>query len=102
MKPHVVITTAASMDFRTDYVALPKNYGTREYFEREDVKEIYRTVFRNLDELDSQTGFSKKFAACERLFIKPNLVSVYHKSGMKDCDYPESTDPVYLTRSLLI
>lgn len=93
MKPHVVITTTADMDFRTDYVALPKNYGTASYFARKDVKEIYRTVYRNLDMLDAETGFSKKFASCERLFLKPNLVSVYHKSGMKDCDYPESTDP---------
>ncbi|MBE5970939.1 MAG: DUF362 domain-containing protein [Lachnoclostridium sp.] len=93
MKPHVVVTTAPSIDFLNDYVALPKNYGTKEYFEREDVKAIYHTVFKNLDELDAKTGFSKKFAACERLFVKPNLVSVYHKSGMKDSDYPESTDP---------
>ena len=93
MKPHVVVTTASSMNFRKDYVALPKNYGSKEYYDREDVKEIYRTVFQNLDELDAHTGFSKKFAACERLFIKPNLVSVYHKSGMIDSDYPESTDP---------
>jgi len=93
MKPHVVVSNAPSMDFRNDYVALPKNYGTKAYFEREDVKAIYQTIFKNLDELNEKTHFSEKFAACERLFVKPNLVSVYHKSGMKDCDYPESTDP---------
>lgn len=93
MKPHVVITNAADIDFRTDYVALPKNYGTDAYFARKDVKEIYRTVYRNLDLLNEKTGFTKKFASCERLYVKPNLVSVYHKSGMKDSDYPESTDP---------
>lgn len=93
MKPHVVITNAADMDFRTDYVALPENYGTDAYFARQDVREIYRTVYRNLDLLDEKTGFTKKFAACQRLYVKPNLVSVYHKSGMKDSDYPESTDP---------
>ncbi len=93
MTPHVVVTKAPSMNFRTDYVALPKNYGSTEYFEREDVKAIYETVFKNLNLLDAETGFSKKFAACERLYIKPNLVSVYHKAGMKDSDYPESTDP---------
>lgn len=93
MKPHVVVTKAPSMDFRTDYVALPKNYGSKEYLERADVKAIYETVFKNLDMLDAETGFSKKFAECERLYIKPNLVSVYHKAGMKDSDYPESTDP---------
>ena len=93
MKPHIVITNAPDMDFRQDYVALPKDYGTDAYFSRKDVKEIYHTVYRNLDILDKQTGFSAKFAACERLYVKPNLVSVYHKSGMKDSDYPESTDP---------
>lgn len=93
MKPHVVVTSAPSMDYRTDYVALPDNYGTEEYFSRKDIQEIYHTVYRNLDELDKETGFSKKFASCERLFVKPNLVSVYHNSGMKDVDYPESTDP---------
>ncbi len=93
MKPHVVVTKAPLMDYRTDYVALPSNYGSDEYYSRKDIQEIYRTVYRNLDELDAKTGFSKRFAECERLFIKPNLVSVYHHSGMKDSDYPESTDP---------
>ncbi len=93
MKPHVVVTTTANMDFRTDYVALPKNYGTDAYFARKDVQEIYRTVYKNLDMLDAETGFSKKFASCERLIIKPNLVAVYHNSGMEKIDYPESTDP---------
>lgn len=38
MKPHVVITNTPDMDFRKDYVALPKNYGTKEYFARQDVR----------------------------------------------------------------
>ena len=93
MKPHVVVTSTANIDLRTDYVALPKNYGSKDYFARPDVKEIYRVVYKNLDMLNAETGFTKKLSSCERLLIKPNLVSVYHKSGMKDCDYPESTDP---------
>lgn len=93
MQPHVVVSTAPDMNYRDDYVALPKDYGTSAYFERKDVKAIYNTVYQNLDQLDAKTGFSKKFASCERLYVKPNLVSVYHKSGMKDSDYPESTDP---------
>ena len=93
MKQQVVVTTASDMDFRTDYVALPKNYGTKEYFEREDVKAIFQTVYKNLNQLNEKTNISDKFSACERIFVKPNLVSVYHKSGMKDSDYPESTDP---------
>ena len=93
MKPHVVVTNAPSMDFQTDYVVLPKNYGTKAYFERKDIQAIYHTVSKNLDELDAHTGFSKKLASFERLYVKPNLVAVYHNSGMKDCEYPESTDP---------
>ncbi len=93
MKPHVTVTTLPDMDFRNDYVALPKNYGTEAYFQRKDVRAIYDAVWKNLNSLDQKTGFTKKFSACQRLYVKPNLVSVYHESGMKDSDYPESTDP---------
>lgn len=93
MKPQVVVTNAPEMNYREDYVALPKNYGTKDYFARKDIRAIFYTVFKNLDFLDKKTHISEKFAACERIFVKPNLVSVYHKSGMKDSDYPESTDP---------
>ena len=49
MKAHVVITNAPeSENFRDDYVALPKNYGSKDYFERKDVKEIYRLFLRIL------------------------------------------------------
>ncbi len=93
MEPHVVITGAPAMDYRRDYVALPRNYGTTEYYKRKDIKAIYHTVYQNLNLLDQKTGFSKKLKSSEKLIVKPNLVSVYHKSGMKDSDYPESTDP---------
>lgn len=93
MKSYVVVSSAPDMDYRCDYVALPKDYGTDAYFKRKDIRAIYDTVYKNLDELDAKTGFSKKFASCQTLYVKPNLVSVYHKSGMRDCDYPESTDP---------
>lgn len=93
MKPQVVVTNAPEMNYREDYVTLPKNYGTKDYFARKDIRAIFYTVFKNLDFLDKKTHISEKFAACERIFVKPNLVSVYHKSGMKDSDYPESTDP---------
>ena len=92
-KEYIVITRAPDMDFRRDYVALPKNYGTREYFERPDIKEIYRMVSENLKQLDQKNGFLKKLSGYSKILIKPNLVSVYHQSGMKDTDYPESTDP---------
>lgn len=93
MKAQVVVTRTADMDMRRDYVALPKDYGTKQYYEREDIVEIYRAVYENLDRLDKETGYSARFHACEKILVKPNLVSVYHNSGMEDSDYPESTDP---------
>ncbi len=93
MKTPVVITRLDDINFREDYVALPKNYGTPAYFNRRDVKAIYHAVQQNLDDLDERVHFSDKFSKCQTIYIKPNLVSVYHKSGMKDADYPESTDP---------
>lgn len=93
MNPQVVVSRAPGMNLRENYVALPKDYGTEHYFAREDVRAIYQTVFDNLNLLNEKTGISKKFSACQKIYVKPNLVSVYHQSGMKDCDYPESTDP---------
>lgn len=93
MKEYIVVTKAPKMDFRKDYVALPENYGKPEYFNRQDIKEIYRLVFENLTRLDEKTHFTKELSACQKVLIKPNLVSVYHNSGMEKSDYPESTDP---------
>ncbi|WP_010241300.1 DUF362 domain-containing protein [Clostridium arbusti] len=93
MNSHVVITRAPKINYREDYVALPKNYGTHEYYEREDVQSIRDTVYKNLDDLDSHISFTKKLSSYKRILIKPNLVSVYHKSGLSKIDYPESTDP---------
>lgn len=93
MKNYVVITEAEKMNFRNDYVALPQNYGTEEYFARKDVKAIYKAVYENLDELDSRLQFTEKLSSYRHVFVKPNLVSVYHNAGMEKVDYPESTDP---------
>lgn len=93
MKTSVIVTQTKELNMRKDYVALPKDYGTPQYYGREDVKEIYRAVYDNLDRLDQAEGFSERFEKCEKILVKPNLVSVYHKSGMVDEDYPESTDP---------
>ncbi|MFQ9509382.1 MAG: hypothetical protein ACLRZ7_00175 [Lachnospiraceae bacterium] len=60
IKNYVVITEAEKMNFRNDYVALPQNYGTEEYFAREDVKAIYKAVYENLDELDKRLQFTEK------------------------------------------
>ena len=93
MKEYIVVTNAPAMDYTRDYVALPSNYGTREYYERPDIKMIYKLVYENLDNLNKKNGFVKKLSAYEKIVIKPNLVSVYHDSGMEKPDYPESTDP---------
>lgn len=92
-KDCVVITQAEAMDYTIDYVALPKNYGTKAYYERADVKAIYKAVHDNLDRLDERIHFTDKLSEYKHLLIKPNLVSVYHESGMDKKDYPESTDP---------
>lgn len=91
-KSYVVISEAPKINYLKDYVSLPKNYGSKEYFERQDVRAIMGTVYKNLDELNSKTNFFEKIRE-KKIFIKPNLVSVYHKMGFKDDDYPESTDP---------
>lgn len=93
MKEYIVVTNAPAMDYTRDYVALPPYYGTREYYERPDIKMIYKLVYENLDNLNKKNGFVKKLSAYEKIVIKPNLVSVYHDSGMEKPDYPESTDP---------
>lgn len=93
MREYIVVTNAPAMDYTRDYVALPLNYGTREYYERPDIKMIYKLVYENLDNLNKKNGFVKKLSAYEKIVIKPNLVSVYHDSGMEKPDYPESTDP---------
>ncbi len=90
----VVIRQApADMDLRQNYVALPENYGTEAYFAREDIRTIRQTVFDCLDQLDSHLHFAQALSESTMAVIKPNLVSVYHKSGLVNADYPESTDP---------
>ena len=76
-----------------DYVALPKDYGKDSYFRRPDIQAIRSLVFETLDALEEKTGFHRKMAESRQVVIKPNLVSVYHRSGMFEEDYPESTDP---------
>ena len=61
--------------------------------QKKGCKRNIQTFFENLDTLQGKEDFYTKFNACEKIFVKPNLVSVYHKAGMKDSDYPESTDP---------
>jgi uncharacterized protein (DUF362 family) len=80
------------IDLRRDYVALPRNYGSREYFTRPDIQAIYRLVEQNLTELDARLHFTERLAG-RRVMFKPNLVTVYHQMGLVEEDYPETTDP---------
>lgn len=91
-KNYVVISHAKPMNYRQDYVSLPKNYGTPQYYQREDVRNIIETVEQNLTRLDEKTGFTRKLED-KKVVIKPNLVCVFSEAGFKERDYPESTDP---------
>lgn len=93
MKEFIVVTNAPDIDFRKDYVALPENYGTPQYYNRPDIQAIHRLIFENLDTLNKKNGFVSRLSSYETLLIKPNLVSVYHNCGLENSDYPESTDP---------
>ncbi len=96
-KSYVILKDAPELDYSHDFVALPKNYGTYDYFNREDVKAIRETVFAALDDLNERTQFAEEMAKYEKVIIKPNLVDVYHNSGFYDkdgkTDFPETTDP---------
>ena len=91
-KSYVVIEHAKKQDYLQDFVALPENYGTPEYYAREDVKEIRRVVFAALDKLDERIDFEKTIHG-RHVIVKPNLVAIYHDAGYKIKDMPESTDP---------
>ena len=80
------------VDLRRDYVALPRNYPSPEYFTRPDIQAVYTLVEQNLTELDARLHFTEHLAG-RRVFIKPNLVTVYHQMGLVEEDYPETTDP---------
>jgi len=97
MEPYVVIEHAPEMNYRLDYVALPRIYGTPVYDDRPDVKAIRRTVFSALDRLHERTGIGDKIKTYEKVIVKPNLVNVFHNAGYYDkdgnTDFPETTDP---------
>lgn len=88
----VIVTKAPDINYRSDYVTLPKNYGTKEYYDRADVKAIFETVYKNLNDLDEKSCWTENVRN-RRVLIKPNFVAVYHKAGFKHDDYPQSTDP---------
>ena len=91
-KSVVVITHAKDLNYQTQYVSLPKDYGKDSYFQKEEVAEIIRTVHKNLNDLNSKINFTDKINS-KKVLIKPNLVTPYYKMGYKDDQYPETTDP---------
>lgn len=90
--PAVVITRARQIDYTRDYVALPREYGSPAYDRREDVQAIRSAINENLTRLDAETHFTELLRD-KKVVIKPNLVTVFHDLGMRERDYPESTDP---------
>ncbi len=93
MASYVIIKDAPKMDYMQDFVALPENYGTYDYFQREDIKAIRNTVWEALDHLNEKCNFTKELENNRMVLIKPNLVFVYHNVSLDEMDYPESTDP---------
>jgi uncharacterized protein (DUF362 family) len=91
-KNAVVISRAPEGNYRQDFVALPKNFGTPAYFNRPDIKAIYRLIEDNLTQLDALTGILRRLRG-KTVFLKPNLVTVYSQMGLVERDYPETTDP---------
>ena len=92
-KSTVVIEQAAPLDYLTDFVVLPKSFGTSAYDRIPEVVGIRQAVESALDKLDAAVHFSDQLGSNRPVIIKPNLVSVYHDSGFDERDYPETTDP---------
>ncbi|MDO5448805.1 MAG: DUF362 domain-containing protein [Clostridia bacterium] len=90
---YVFIKDAPKMDYMKNFTSLPKDYGTKKYFDRPDIKAIRETVWAGLDDLNAKTDFAKDLKNYKQVLVKPNLVFVYHNSGLDKKDYPENTDP---------
>ena len=56
----VIISHAPDLDYRHDYVALPRSYGTPRWKNRADVQAITATVFANLSSLNERTHFADR------------------------------------------
>ncbi len=100
LKSFVAITYAQPFDYSKDYVSLPRNYGSKDYYQREDIKLIIDAVYDNLTTLDKRIGFTADIKN-RKVVIKPNLVTVFHKMGFIDQDYPNTTDPRVLDAVIL-
>jgi len=88
----VVITKAPIVDYMKNFVSLPKDYGSPQYYARQDIQAIMTTVKKNLEILDEKIHFLLQLKG-KKVLLKPNLVSVFYQSGFKKESYPETTDP---------
>ena len=88
----VMITHAKDLNYTRDYVCLARDYGKPSYEQREDIQAIKAAVRQNLTDLDARVHFTDHLRG-KKVVIKPNLVTVFHRLGMVEADYPESTDP---------
>jgi len=86
--------------YYADCAALPRDYGTEAWENRPDVSAIRTAVFAALDRLEGETGISAKFSG-RSVLVKPNLVTVYHDTGLRRRSYPETTDPRVLDAAVL-
>jgi uncharacterized protein (DUF362 family) len=91
-KSFVVISRAKELDYIQNYVSLPRNYGSRKYYAREDIQAIRELVFENLQTLNEKTKFIEKIKN-QKVVIKPNLVGVFNNIGFKPKVSGQSTDP---------
>ena len=60
----VVRRIESEISMRRDYVSLPRDYGKDSYFQRPDIQKIRNLVFRTLDTLEEETGFSETMITC--------------------------------------
>lgn len=91
-KSFVVISKAKEIDYTNDYVALPKNYGSKTYYAREDIQAIQEMVCNNLTTLDNKIHFTNEISN-KKVIIKPNLVGVFNNIGFTPKVSAQSTDP---------
>ncbi len=91
-KDYISITYLKPLDYKENYVFLPKNYGSKKYFERKDIQAIKKAVFDNLNSIDKRTKFTEQIKN-RKVIIKPNLVGVFYKLGFNPEIAPQSTDP---------
>ncbi len=96
----VIIERLQPGNYEEDCAALPRDYGTRAWEDRPEVRAVRAAVFSALDALNERCGIEARFKD-RPVLVKPNLVTVYHDMGLKRKSYPETTDPRVLDATVL-